>query len=52
MKWLAFQVATTFGLDKATMDERLAWVSIERNKQRIIRVARDPINNIGDWGNS
>ena len=47
-KWLAFQVATTFGLDKATMDERLAWVSIEENKQRIIRVARDPINNIGD----
>ena len=48
-KWLAFQVATTFGLDKATMDERLAWVSIEENKQIVIRVARDPINNIGDW---
>jgi DNA-directed RNA polymerase len=48
-KWLAFQVATTYGLDKATMDERLAWVSIEENRQRIIRVARDPINNIGDW---
>jgi len=48
-KWLAFQVATTYGLDKATMEERLAWVSIEENKQRIIRVARDPSNNIGDW---
>ena len=23
--WLAFQVATTYGLDKATMLERLAW---------------------------
>lgn len=23
--WLAFQVATTYGLDKATMQERLAW---------------------------
>ena len=31
------------------MDERLAWVSIEDNRQTIIRVARDPINNIGDW---
>ena len=48
-KWLAFQVATTYGLDKATIEERLAWVSIEENKQIIIRVARDPINNIGDW---
>jgi DNA-directed RNA polymerase len=52
VKWLAFQVATTYGLDKATMDERLAWVSIEENKQIIIRVARDPINNIGDWENA
>ena len=52
MKWLAFQVATTYGLDKATMDERLAWVSIEENRQTIIRVARDPINNIGDWENA
>jgi len=51
-KWLAFQVATTYGLDKATMDERLAWVSIEENRQTIIRVARDPINNIGDWENA
>ena len=49
VKWLAFQVATTYGLDKATMQERLDWVSIEENKQLIIRVARDPINNIGDW---
>ena len=24
--WLAFQVATTYGLDKATMQERLEWV--------------------------
>ena len=25
-QWLAFQVATTYGLDKATMSDRLAWV--------------------------
>ena len=46
-KWLAFQVATTFGLDKATLDERLAWPL--DNTQLIKRVATDPINNIGDW---
>jgi len=50
-EWLAFQVATTFGLDKSTMDERRAWPYIEENKQRIIRVATNPIDNIGDWEN-
>ena len=49
MKWLAFQVATTYGLDKATMEERLTWVSEPTNIQLIKRVATDPINNIGDW---
>ena len=48
-KWLAFQVATTVGLDKATLDERLIWPKLIENKARIIRVATDPINNIGDW---
>ena len=46
-KWLAFQVATTFGLDKATLEERLAWPMA--NLDIIKRVATDPINNIGDW---
>ncbi len=49
MKWLAFQVATTYGLDKATMEERLAWVGKPINIELIKRVATDPINNIGDW---
>ncbi len=49
MKWLAFQVSTTYGLDKATMEERLNWVAQAENIQLIIRVATDPINNIGDW---
>ena len=48
-KWLAFQVSTTVGLDKATLDERLMWPKLIENKARIIRVATDPINNIGDW---
>ena len=46
-KWLAFQVATTFGLDKATLEERLTWTT--SNHTLIARVATDPINNIGDW---
>ena len=46
-KWLAFQVATTYGLDKASMSERLDWV--RRNMPLIIRVAKDPIDNLGDW---
>jgi DNA-directed RNA polymerase len=46
-KWLAFQVATTYGLDKSTMSERLDWVM--NNIPLITRVAKDPIGNIGDW---
>ena len=49
IRWLAFQVATTYGLDKATMEERLAWVDVPENKELIIRVATSPLNNIGDW---
>ena len=49
IKWLAFQVSTTYGLDKATMEERLDWVAKAENIQLIIRVATDPVNNIGDW---
>ena len=46
-KWLAFQVATTYGLDKHTWDERQQWV--KDNVFTITRVAEDPIDNIGDW---
>jgi len=46
-KWLAFQCATTYGLDKATMAERLAWTN--ENIPLITRVAIDPIDNLGDW---
>ena len=45
--WLSFQCATTYGLDKATMTERLAWTVA--NIPLISRVALDPIDNIGDW---
>jgi len=46
-KWLAFQVATTYGLDKHTWDERQQWV--KNNIFTITRVAKDPIDNLGDW---
>ena len=49
VKWLAFQVATTYGLDKATLTERLEWVNRPENIQLITRVATNPIDNIGDW---
>ena len=45
--WLAFQCATTYGLDKATMSERLSWT--EKNTALITRIAKDPIHNLGDW---
>ena len=45
--WLAFQVATTFGLDKAPMAERLEWVS--NNHDLITKVATDPIGNLPEW---
>ena len=35
--WLSFQVATTFGLDKKTMKERLEWTA--DNHSHITRVA-------------
>ena len=49
VKWLAFQVATTYGLDKATLTDRLEWVNKPENIQLITRVATNPIDNIGDW---
>ena len=45
--WLAFQVATTYGLDKATMGERLQWT--KENITLISRIAQDPYRNVSDW---
>ena len=45
--WIEFQVATTYGLDKATMPERLAWA---RNNHALIRrIVEDPIANLHEW---
>jgi len=45
--WLAFQVATTYGLDKSTMQDRLDWV--KDNLDLITRVSLDPIDCLPDW---
>ena len=45
--WLAFQVATTFGLDKAAIVERLQWV--DNNRDLITRIALDPIDTLPEW---
>ena len=45
--WIAFQVATTYGLDKAPMVERLNWV--KDNHHIITCVACDPISHIHLW---
>jgi DNA-directed RNA polymerase len=45
--WLGFQCATTYGLDKATMDERHEWV--KANENLISRVATDPLSNLCEW---
>ena len=45
--WLAFQVATTYGLDKAPMAERLAWTL--ENHQLITIIATDPLSNLHEW---
>jgi DNA-directed RNA polymerase len=45
--WLAFQVATTWGLDKSPMSERLAWV--KANNTFIKRIVLDPIGCLPEW---
>ena len=45
--WIRFQVATTYGLDKSTMEDRQDWVL--HNHDLITRVATDPIGNLSDW---
>ena len=52
MKWIKFQLATTYGLDKATMDERIDWIENGENRELVHRVWSDPIGNIADWENA
>ena len=49
-QWLAFQVATTYGKDKDTIEDRWDWV--ENNTHIISMVACDPIQHIHEWENA
>ena len=49
-EWIAFQVATTYGLDKETIHNRLNWVA--NNKDLISNVATDPLKYLSDWENA
>ena len=46
-KWLSFHVATTYGLDKATIKGRLEWTA--NNHHLITRIAEDPIDCLPEW---
>ena len=46
-EWLAFQVATTYGKDKDTWEERQEWVI--NNTTLIARIAEDPIGCLSEW---
>ena len=46
-RWLRFQVATTFGLDKDTLDDRLHWTY--ENEELIENIATDPIGYRHEW---
>ena len=46
-RWIRFQVATTFGLDKETLDDRLSWTY--RSEHEIELIATDPIDNLPLW---
>lgn len=46
-EWVAFQVATTYGLDKEPMHKRMEWVN--HNHDLISRIATDPIGNLCEW---
>jgi DNA-directed RNA polymerase len=48
--WLAFHVATTYGLDKAPMNERIGWVN--KNHDFLSLVANDPEGTISEWSSA
>ena len=45
--WIRFHAATTYGLDKATEDDRIHWTY--ENEDLISRIATDPLGNIHEW---
>lgn len=47
--WLAWHVATTYGNDKLSHDDRVQWT--RENTALITRIAEDPISTISEWEN-
>ena len=45
--WLRFQLATTWGLDKASMEERQEWAAA--NGELFSRIASDPLGQLSEW---
>ena len=45
--WLAFQVGTTYGLDKQPIHARIKWA--KENHELISRIAKDPIGCLPEW---
>ena len=45
--WLAFQVATTYGKDKDTIQDRIAWT--KSNHSLIASIAEDPLGYLHEW---
>lgn len=48
--YLAFHVATCYGLDKHSMDERIEWV--DSNTEKIKAIAEDPLGNLSLWADA
>ena len=46
-RWLRFQIATTYGLDKETLNDRLHWTY--ENEELITIIAENPIDSIPEW---
>lgn len=47
--WLKFQLSTTYGLDKATMEERQEWAESAECLKIVEAIATEPIVNISQW---
>ena len=46
-EWLAFQVGTTYGLDKEPIQSRIKWA--QDNHELISRIVNDPIGCLPEW---
>lgn len=50
LEWLKVHLANSYGLDKASWQDRLKWA--DENEELIKRVGTDPIKHLDDWINT